>query len=401
VPPAFDGPVLRDRWQLGPRLGSGSQGRTYLARDLKAADPTQTVVVKQYKLEGGWKRFELFERETKVLRSLRHPGIPRVLDDFEEPAGTFYLVLAKAPGATLRAIARKVRFTEEELVDVTRRVLDILEFLHALKPPVIHRDLKPANLLRASDGTVSVVDFGGVTNSLREEGGSTVVGTFGYMAPEVLHGAATPATDLYSLGATIVSLAAGVEPEKIPRKGLRMDLRRHLPGTAPGLVHFLERLTDPDPDERPATAREARRLLDDALRPSPEKRPASEPPRAPVPLLAPAVPRSMLRREEPADGLGVYDDTKLPLPLRLLHRMTLFIVGFWGFIAMTVGLVAVVPLVFVTAKVLTPKERRPRVGAAEEVVKQSLRDGRRGFLSLQRRAFQRNPTRSLPPGRRR
>ena len=108
------------------------------------------------------------------------------------------------------------------------RVLDILVYLHGRSPPVIHRDLKPANILRAPDGTVSLVDFGGVTGALREEGGSTVVGTYGYMAPEQLHGAAGPATDLVrALGATIVSLAGGVEPEKVARKGLRMDLDRH------------------------------------------------------------------------------------------------------------------------------------------------------------------------------
>ena len=66
-----------------------------------------------------------------------------------------------------------------------------------------------------------------------------------------LHGQVTPATDIYSLGATIVALAGGIEPEDVPRKGLRMDLDRHLPALDDGLRAALTAITDPDPDKRP------------------------------------------------------------------------------------------------------------------------------------------------------
>src|SRR6185436_14271899 len=98
---------------------------------------------------------------------------------------------------------------------------------------------------------------------------STIVGTFGYMAPEQLHGQATPATDLYALGATIVALAGGVEPEDVPRKGLRMDLARHLPNLEPGLRAALEAMTEPDPDRRPQRARDVIALLSSRSRPAP------------------------------------------------------------------------------------------------------------------------------------
>src|SRR5262249_49064364 len=217
------------------------------------------VAVKQLRLggESGWKRFDLFERELRTLKALDHDGIPRFIAYFEEPPGTHYIVMEKAPGATLHAIAKKVRFTDEELADVLGRTLELLAYLHGRRPPVIHRDVKPANLLRDADGKISLVDFGGVLEAIREEGGSTVVGTFGYMAPEQLHGAAGPATDLYGLGATIVSLAGRVEPEKVPRKGLRMDLDRHLPAMPKPLLQLLKRMTDPDPEGRPASAEQA------------------------------------------------------------------------------------------------------------------------------------------------
>ena len=62
-------------------------------------------------------------------------------------------------------------------------MLEVLRYLHNLKPPVVHRDIKPANIIRADDGTIALVDFGGVRAAVRDKGGSTVVGTFGYMAP--------------------------------------------------------------------------------------------------------------------------------------------------------------------------------------------------------------------------
>src|SRR5205807_27976 len=82
-------------------------------------------------------------------------------------------------------------------------------------------------------------------DAARDRGGSTIVGTYGYMAPEQLHGQVTAATDIYALGATIVALAGGIEPEDVPRKGLRMDLERHLPTLDPGFRTALLAMTDP------------------------------------------------------------------------------------------------------------------------------------------------------------
>jgi serine/threonine protein kinase len=94
------------------------------------------------------------------------------------------------------------------------------------------------------------VDFGGVRDTFRAEGGSTVVGTFGYMAPEQLYGMALPATDLFALGMTIASLATGLEPEQIPRHGLRLDLEPLFPSGSGRLIELLQGMTEPDPERR-------------------------------------------------------------------------------------------------------------------------------------------------------
>jgi hypothetical protein len=117
----------------------------------------------------------------------------------------------------------------------------------------VHRDLKPANLIRRPDGKVCLVDFGGVGH-VRDTAGSTVVGTFGYMAPEQLYGAQTPATDMYALGATLLMLATGKEPEELPRNGLSIDVDQAAQGLSPQLRELLKKLTAPDPGQRPASA---------------------------------------------------------------------------------------------------------------------------------------------------
>src|SRR5687767_766285 len=261
-PSAFDGPLLAGRYRLGPRLGKGSQGEIFLARDEKAkgADDRE-VIVKRLTPRGTWKSFELFEREAKVLSQLRHAGVPRHLATIEEPAGTFNLVMQRVPGENLRELSARRRLSQLELRDILIRALEILDYLHTRSPVVVHRDLKPSNIVRAPDGRLSLVDFGGVLDAARDQGGSTIVGTFGYMAPEQLHGRATAATDIYALGATIVALAGGVEPDDVPRKGLRMDLARHLPAMDPSLRAALESMTEPDPDRRPQRARDVIAIL--------------------------------------------------------------------------------------------------------------------------------------------
>jgi hypothetical protein len=237
---------------------------------------------------------------------------------------------------------------------------------------VIHRDIKPSNILRAPDGRLSLVDFGGVLDAAREKGGSTVVGTFGYMAPEQLHGEATPATDLYALGATIVALLGGVEPEDVPRKGLQMDLERHLPSIDAGLRDTLIAMTDPDPSERPQRARDVLALLAKAPMPAP-----LPPSAASVALTAPG-PRSLAR---PIFG-------EVPEPLRAALRLALLGVAVGGWLSLAILAVTVQAFGGV-AGLFAGKGRRPTVRAATDDVAAVLVDGQRGFGDLARRAVAR------------
>jgi|JI10StandDraft_1071094.scaffolds.fasta_scaffold13530_11 serine/threonine protein kinase len=363
-----DGPLLGGRWRVSEPIGRGSQGQTFLAVEVARR---QEVVIKRVKLGAGWKSFELHERETKVLGQLRHAGIPRLHAAFEEPPGVFNLVMQRMPGRDLRALVGRERLSELELKDILIRALEILDYLATRTPPVVHRDVKPSNLVRDRDGTLALVDFGGVADSA-SSGGSTLVGTYGYMAPEQLHGQCTPATDLYSLGATIVALAGGVEPEDVPRKGLRMDLERHLPAMSPVLRSALAAMVEPDPDDRPARPRDVLALLAKAPMPAP-----LPPSAASVALTAPG-PRSLAR---PIFG-------EVPEPLRAALRLALLGVAVGGWLSLAILAVTVQAFGGV-AGLFAGKGRRPTVRAATDDVAAVLVDGQRGFGDLARRAVAR------------
>ncbi len=242
---------LRDgRYVLLSPLGQGSQGTTWDAVDKREG---RAVAVKAFDVRGAraWKDVELAEREARVLSELRHPLLPRYIEHFEQD-GVLYLVMEKVHGTPLSALRKtSPPMGEKDLVRFLHDADQALTYLHGRSPPVIHRDLKPSNVIRRTDGSYAFVDFGAVRDRLRPEGGSTVVGTFGYMAPEQFQGRAGPASDVYAVGATALALLTGKEPENLPHKGLTLDVHAALgTGVSPGLQEALVRMVEPDPDKR-------------------------------------------------------------------------------------------------------------------------------------------------------
>ena len=245
------GTALRDgRYAVIRKLGQGAQGETLEAIDKLTGTP---VAIKRFVVRGAasWKDVELAEREARVLATLKHPNLPVYLDHFEEQ-GCLYLVMERIEGESLLALRRGgVAFSQQDVVRFLQNASDSLEHLHRRAPPVIHRDIKPSNVLRRPDGSFCLVDFGSVRERLQPEGGSTVVGTFGYMAPEQFQGRALPASDVYAVGATALWMLTGIEPEKLPHRGLAIDVRSALgPGFDHRWIRMLGRMLEPDPERR-------------------------------------------------------------------------------------------------------------------------------------------------------
>jgi len=248
---------------LGP-LGEGSQGHTLDGVDKREG---RAVAIKRFDVRGArkWKDVELAEREARVLSSLSHPKLPAYVDHFEED-GALYLVMEKIEGESLAAIRKRGGvLSEGDVMRLLRDAAEVLSYLHSRAPAVIHRDLKPGNVIRRPDGSFAFVDFGAVRDKLRPEGGSTVVGTFGYMAPEQFQGRAMPGSDVYAVGATALTMLTGEEPENLPHKGLAIDVRAALRGRAgEQMIAILEKMLDPNPDTRASSIAP---LLTEANRP--------------------------------------------------------------------------------------------------------------------------------------
>jgi serine/threonine protein kinase len=157
------------------------------------------------------------------------------------------------------------RFTETELEELTISLLDILDYLHSLQPPVIHRDIKPSNILLTnrsgnSIGDVYLVDFGSVQNVAAKDGGTmTVVGTYGYMPMEQFGGKTVPASDLYSLGATLIYTISGVHPADLPQEDGKIQLPAN--NLSPGWRRWLETAIEPSLKHRFSDVKTARLAL--------------------------------------------------------------------------------------------------------------------------------------------
>ncbi len=297
------------RYALSRRLGGGNQAETFLAVDQQQGSP---VVIKAFSLKAAqsWKQVELAQREAQVLRGISHALLPRHVDDFEAD-GFLYTVMSYVEGRSLAELRRSgAAFGEPEARALLRDASEVFEYLHGRSPPIVHRDVKPSNLLLGPDGRYRLIDFGAVRQRLLAGTASTVVGTFGYMAPEQFRGRASPTSDLYALGATVVAMLTGKEPEDLPHRGLDIDVHAALARTVSRpLQDLLSLLLQSDPQRRP---RRLAPLLQRLPRLRGQRRTASSQARAPS---NPAPPR---RRPEgaPERSRGSRGGTK-PLPPRV------------------------------------------------------------------------------------
>jgi serine/threonine protein kinase len=256
--------LIADRYDILKTLGQGAFGRTLLGRDTVSG---HAVAIKVLDGRGAdWKAYELFEREAAVLRGLRHQGIPQVYEAVKaEYEGTqaSILVMEYVEGTSLaERIASKRPLENAEVIHILLELLGILEYLHGRVPPILHRDIKPANIILRSSGFPALVDFGSVRHVHLgpDESGSTVAGTYGYMPYEQYMGQASPASDLYALGATMLHLLTGRPPREFMNDEGRIQVPTSLPGD-PRLQPIIARLLRPSPPERFTGAHEVRAAL--------------------------------------------------------------------------------------------------------------------------------------------
>ncbi len=249
-------PSLADDYRFIKKIGHGSQGRIYLAKRLS---DDQNVVIKQLNIDSikTWKEYTLFKREGDVLATLHIDGVAKFYEYrecLEDMPPCAYIVQEYIQGETIQTMLnRSQRFEIHEVYDIVLQILNILELLQSHDPPIIHRDIKPSNIIlspKVGGYKAHLIDFGAVANPQLQGGGSTVAGTYGYMAPEQLMGTPVPASDIYSLGALIVYLLSGVSPADMQTKDFRLMFEPELQSLNPSVVQILRQMLEPDTKKR-------------------------------------------------------------------------------------------------------------------------------------------------------
>ncbi|MDY6938893.1 MAG: serine/threonine-protein kinase [Cyanobacteriota bacterium] len=238
-------------YELDRPLGTNRLGGrvTYLATE---CDRQQPVVIKQFQFarEGAnWPEYQAHEREIALLQQLQHPQIPQYLDSFETPNG-FCLVQEYKDAPHLK-IDRPL--PSERVKQIAVAVLEILIYLQQQDPPIIHRDIKPENLLIDSGEPLRVylIDFGFARPDGGEMAASSVIkGTLGFMPPEQLFNRQlTPASDLYSLGMTLICCLTGtpsMEAGQLIDDANRVKFRHLLPHLDSRFAAWLEKMVAPN-----------------------------------------------------------------------------------------------------------------------------------------------------------
>lgn len=164
--------ILQERYRIIRQLGQGGMGAIYVAEDVKRFGKLvalKEILVDLDKLPDQKQRDlfrRAFEREAKILTQLEHEAFPQVVDYFLETDRQF-LVMELIQGEDLYELLEndKTPFSLEEVLNWTQQLLDALDYLHTLTPPVIHRDIKPQNLKVTTRGKVKLLDFGIATGS--------------------------------------------------------------------------------------------------------------------------------------------------------------------------------------------------------------------------------------------
>jgi eukaryotic-like serine/threonine-protein kinase len=265
-------------FEIEKELGSGAMGTVYRARYLED-DRLVALKLIAFGLAGNDSALARFEREAIILKQLKHPNIVRRFATGKW-RGTPFFAMEYVDGESLdRIIARRDRFTWQEVIDLGKQLCSALQ--HAHDKGIIHRDIKPSNLMLTQEGLVKLTDFG-IAKDIDVTaltGANNTIGTASYMSPEQCKGerALTSRSDLYSLGVVFFELLSGHKPF-IAESSVDMFMMhvneppprvRGQPGcldVPQGLDTLVHQLMDKKPEHRPRDATMVAQALEEIER---------------------------------------------------------------------------------------------------------------------------------------
>ena len=241
--------LTQNGYEISRELGRNREGGrvSYLATKISTHE---LVVIKQFRFfcaDSSWQGFKIYEREVDFLKQLNHPRIPRYIDSFETDDG-FCLVQEYKEAPSLANVGL---LSPEIIKKIAISVLEVLEDLQRRNPPIIHRDLKPENILIDSEYNAYLIDFGLAKIPDQDIAISSIAaGTPGFMPPEeVFNRNVTKASDLYSLGATLICLLTktpSVQVASLIDDNYRFNFQEKLPNLNPLFLQWLSQMVEPN-----------------------------------------------------------------------------------------------------------------------------------------------------------
>lgn len=258
--------VLADRYELAWLLGSGGMAQVYAAYDRVLQRQVAIKLINDAHLRDP-EGLERFTREARLAAGLQHPNTVAVFD-VGDADGRPFIVMELVEGRTLAdRLSDDGRLPPHETVAIADAVLAGLGAAH--DRGMVHRDVKPSNILLPAEGGVKLADFGIATVGGADlTSAGQVVGTPRYLAPERAAGQpATPASDVYAVGAIMYECLAGrpvFQAEGAATAGGRTPAPSPagaVPGVPAGLAAVVDRALAHDPVHRFANARAMRHAL--------------------------------------------------------------------------------------------------------------------------------------------
>jgi serine/threonine protein kinase len=211
-----EGHLLAGRYRLVRQIGAGAMGVVWQGRDERL---DRTVAIKKLRLRPGLPQAKTTEavarclREGRIAARLHHPNAITVFDVVDEDSVP-NLVMEYLPSRSMAtAIAEDGPLAPSDVAAIGAQVATALAAAH--EAGIVHRDITPGNILLGEDGSVKLTDFG--ISRAADDVAATKTGHFAgtpaYLAPEVAHGTEpTPASDVFSLGATLYAAIEGTPP---------------------------------------------------------------------------------------------------------------------------------------------------------------------------------------------
>lgn len=255
--------IIGGRYRVTKPIGGGGMKMVYLAEDMRLASRLCALaeMVDSFTDPGMQQQaVTAFQREADMLAQLSNEHIPRVFDRFSEQ-NHHYLVMEFIDGITLEdeLKAKGGKLDAARVIDVALQILETLQYLHNLDPPVVYRDLKPSNVMLGRNEQVKLIDFG-IARFFLPQSNATMIGTQGYAPPEQYRGRAESRSDLYALGATMHHALSGRDPAAEPPFSFP-KLKTLCPDINPTLAALVDQALEYDVVHRMADAAEFKERL--------------------------------------------------------------------------------------------------------------------------------------------